>query len=98
MFGTGSVCFIPIFLAGGKLGILLDFEPRSRLSSLLLYALDSMAGSINLIGNKLVLELLHSAASFVDEATELLGHAGESPGAKDDQGKEPYNYQLLGSY
>jgi hypothetical protein len=46
---------------------------------------------------KVLLELVHGAASFVHELAELSGHRRELAGTEDNQGQERYDHHLLGA-
>jgi hypothetical protein len=76
--------------------VLLRFPSRfciralTRLSGAVLFVYGSL-------GDEIFLELLHRAASFDYEPTEISGHGGELAGTEDDQEEEPYDHHLLGT-
>jgi hypothetical protein len=61
----------------------LEFPALFRLSAVLL------------LEYKVLLELVHSAASFVHELAEVSGHLRELAGTEDNQEQEPYDHHLL---
>jgi hypothetical protein len=74
-------------------------EPLALLDLGGLFALESPAlfrlSVVLLLEYKLLLELLHGAASFVHELAELSGDLRELAGTEDNQEQEPYEHHLL---
>ena len=72
-------------------------EPLAPLGGL--FALEFPAlfrlSAILLLEYKVLLELVHGAASFVHELAELSGHLRELAGTEDNQRQEPYEHYLL---